>query len=107
MAAAARTQSPERLWVRLHFTAPGNTTARAALVEAIRAAFDVPDDVQLYLVRSHWLNVNPVPAVADEVLAWLADNLPGNVIAVHPMNQAATDSPAVTALVDRVRDLRR
>ena len=106
MADAARTRSPERLWVRLHFTAPGNTVARAALVEAIRGVFDVPDDVQLHLVRAHWLNVNPVAAVADDVLVWLADNLPDNVIAVHPMTPAATVSPAVTALAVGVRKRR-
>ncbi|AXV09943.1 hypothetical protein DVS28_b0173 (plasmid) [Euzebya pacifica] len=107
MAGAVRTRSAERLWVRLHFTAPGNTAERAALVDAIKDAFDVPDDVQMYLVRHHWLNVNPVPAVADEVLGWLAENLPGNVIAVYAMNPAAAASPALAALSDHVAGSRR
>lgn len=87
--------SADRLLLRLHFSAPGVHTARPALVAAVRGAFDVPDDIELWQVRGHWLNVNPTLTVDDELLAWLPGQLPDCTLGAYPMDERSRTHPAV------------
>ena len=60
---------------------------------------DVPVDVELRQVHSHWLNVNPTDELADDVFDWLAGQLPGNTTNAYPMDERRLAHPAVERLL--------
>ena len=94
-----------KAYLRLHFrTGSGyiadgsNTHHRAKIVELIKEHFDVPFDVELYLVHSHWLNVNMEKHIIDKVLNFLS-TLPlyegYGIFAAYSMNEVADNNPSI------------
>lgn len=92
-------------YLRLHFRTDlgyiadgSNTQHRTLIVKLIKEHFDVPIDVELYLVHSHWLNVNMEHHVIDKVLDFLSI-LPlyegYGIFNAYPMNEEAENNQSI------------